>query len=266
MSLSDGNDGGRDHKKSLKFAFSKAADHDRLVEFYKDNRHDTVHIRKPAVMRKAVDNGRFIVLTDDQNGVRAGSGAYDYPDDDHNYQRRWTELGTTTANMPGYGLYPYIIAAQVIMDFIGRTPSESFVATIDHDNYSVIDLLKNKVGWKEFSPSEELKKEIKNTKDWSTENPVVWLRATPEALPHQARLVLELIDKTELVNKKTGEKVKLDLSDFPLANEMRSYVEALADGKLAKAFEENPHITMNTARAYLAKHMNGQVHYPRPRF
>jgi hypothetical protein len=263
MSLSDNFDG--KVKKSLKVAFSKAADLPYLKSFYENNRHNTVHVRKNFVMQKAVDNGRFIVLKDESDQIRAGSGAYEFPDDRPTYVRpRWTEIGTTTANLPGYGLYPYIIASQVVMDFIKNTPSECFAATIDHDNTAVLEMLKNKVGWKEFTPDEDLIKGIKNTKDWSTTNPVVWLQARSESIPHQARLVLELIDKKELVNKKTGETMELDFSDFPLAGQLRAQVEALAHGKLARALEENPHITMSTARAYLAKHMMSQIHYPKP--
>ena len=155
-----------------------------------------------------------------------------------------------------------MISSQVINDFLTRPPKDRFVAIVDHDNDSVLHLLGNKTGWKSFKAGKDLSDALGATKDWESGNPYVWLGASSDTLSHQARLVLELIEQGQLTNKKTGETLALDLKDFPLANDLRPYVEELATGKFGEELSKKRHTSLRTVRERLETHMKGALQSP----
>jgi hypothetical protein len=70
--------------------------------------------------------------------------------------------------------------------------------------------------------------------------------------------VLDFIARGEsegLLNKKTGERVKLDFSAFPLANELRPQLEALAHGDFAQKLESEPRAPLGETRKRFAHYM-----------
>lgn len=257
---------GQAQNDRLRFHFSGAADLPNVKSYYASNRHNNVDIRKDDITEQAVKNGRFILVDQKDGTLHAGSAAYDFADpDDDTEPRQWIELGTTRATLPGYGLYPYLISSQVVYDFLDKPPKDRFVAIVDDNNPSVRHLLGVKTGWKEFTASPELETALHQTKSWSSNDPYKWFGATTDTLPHQARLVLDLINKTELVHKNGQDRHFLDFSDFPLANQFRKAVEFLANGPVANHLENNPHMGMAKARDYLEKHMKGQLKSPQPK-
>jgi hypothetical protein len=157
-----------------------------------------------------------------------------------------------------------MIASQVIREFLENTPTDKFFAIIDHDNHAVIKRL-YETGWKDFTPTKHIEDSLKATKDWATDNPVVWRHATSDTLPHQARIVLAVIEKGELVNPRTGAKAELDLSQFPLANKYLPHLQALARGPFADALENAPHTGLKETRARLEQHLKKGLQSPQPK-
>jgi nucleoid DNA-binding protein len=262
--------------KSIAVRFSEKGDEQKVYDFYKDNNHKHVDKRKKNVLDERVQNERVILVEDDKKNIGMGSISYDFNKaSNKSLQPDWIEIGSTRSKLNGLGLYPFIIASQVVYEFIKNQPSEQFIANVYDDNKSVCYMLENLVGWKHIQPEQTMLDACSATKDKNKQHSATrkWFAATSDTIPHQARIVLNMIDKGEIEIKtkdpntgkkvKTGQVIKVDTSQFVLAKELRPYVEALAHGKLAKALEENPQLTMNTARAYLAKHMNGQVHFPK---
>jgi hypothetical protein len=245
-------------RERLTLAFSRAADLPDVLTYYKANRHDAVDIRKADVTENAVKTGRFLLVRDSKNNLRAGSATYDFATASGSDKRAWAEMGTTRATLPGFSLYQFMISAQVIREFLVNTPTDRFFAIIDHDNDAVIKRL-YQTGWKDFTPPQHLIDALEATKDWHTDNPVVWRNATSDTLPHQARTVLAQINKGKLVNPRTGAEADLDFSQFPLANELRPHLEALAHGPFADMLEKTPHLGLKAARILLEQHLNRGV-------
>jgi hypothetical protein len=176
-------------RERLTVRFSRAADLPDVLAYYNAHRHDAVDIRKGDVTENAVKGGRFLLVRDKTGALRAGSATYDFATASGNDQRAWSEMGTTRATLPGFSLYQFMISSQVIHEFLKNTPTDRFFAIIDHDNYPVINRLKQ-TGWVDYEPSPHIVAALEATKDWHTDNPVVWRCATTDTLPHQARTVL----------------------------------------------------------------------------
>lgn len=251
-------------RERLTVAFSRAADLPDVLAYYGANRHDAVDIRKGNVTENAVKNGRFLLVRDRNGALRAGSSTYDFATAAGDDKRAWSEMGTTRATLPGFSLYQFMIASQVVREFIENTPTDRFFAIIDHDNPAVIKRL-YEAGWKDYTPDPHLVGALEATKDFHTDNAVVWRSATSDTIPHQARIVLAQIEKGKLVNPRTGAEADLDLSQFPLAQQYLPHLRALAGGSLADKLEKSPHMGLKTARALLDNHLKKGVQSPQPR-
>lgn len=251
-------------KEKLSVRFSRAADLTDVVTYYTANRHDAVDIRKGSVTEQAVINGRFLLVRDKTGALRAGSATYDFATANGSDKRAWSEMGTTRATLPGFSLYQFMIASQVIREFLDNTPTDRFFAIIDHDNHAVIKRL-YETGWKDFTPSKHIEDALKATKDWATDNPVVWRNATSDTLPHQARIVLSVIEKGKLVNPRSGAEADLDFSQFPLANQYLPHLRALASGAFAEKLEKSPHMGLKDVRAQLEQHLKKGLQSPQPK-
>ena len=250
-------------RERLSVRFSRAADLPDVMAYYTVNQHIAVDIRKGDVTKNAVNGGRFLLVRDNAGNLRAGSATYDFATADGRDKRAWSEMGTTLATLPGYSLYQFMISAQVIHEFLKNTPTDRFFAIIDHDNYPVINRLQQ-TGWVDFTPSQHIVDALEATKDWHSDNAVVWRCATTDTLPHQARTVLAQIQKGKLVNPRTGAEAELDFSEFPLANEYLPHLKALAHGPFADMLEKNPHLGLKQARALLEQHLKPGLHSPKP--
>lgn len=250
-------------RERLSIRFSRAADLPDILAYYNANHHNAVDIRKGDVTENAVKNGRFLLIRDKTGALRAGSATYDFATADGRDKRAWSEMGTTRATLPGFSLYQFMISAQVIREFITNTPSDRFFAIVDHDNDAVIKRL-GQTGWKDYTPPAHLTAALRATKDWSTDNDVVWRCATADTLPQQARTVLERITQGQFVNPRTGVTADLDFSQFPLANALRPHLEALAHGPLAERLERSPSLSLKDARKLLEQHLKRGVQSPRP--
>ncbi|MBU0800267.1 MAG: hypothetical protein KKA05_04615 [Alphaproteobacteria bacterium] len=251
-------------RESLTVRFSRAADLPDILSYYGANRHDAVDIRKADVTENAVKTGRFLLVRDKTGALRAGSATYDFATASGADKRGWSEMGTTRATLPGFSLYQFMVSSQVIREFLENTPTDRFFAIIDHDNDAVIKRL-YQTGWKDYVADQHLVDALESTKDWHTDNAVVWRCATTDTLPHQARTVLAQIQKGKLVNPRTGAEADLDFSQFPLANELLPHLQALAYGPFADMLEKSPHLGLKSARALLDNHLKNSVQSPQPK-
>ena len=196
-------------------------------------------------------------------------------------QPRWIEIGSTiglqdkTAKpndlMKGLNLYPFIIASQTMHEFIAHTPQDFVLANVYDDNPAVMTMLNQKVGWNFFEPEADILKACKDTKIDTGQQKAQrkWLRATPDTLPHQARLILSVIDTGNgqgIENKKTGARVLLNTHDFSLAQEFRKTVEAIAYGSVSHILEQNSDMDMNSARSLVMDSLKVQSSAPDPAY
>lgn len=265
MSLSDTFKQSGAPVRQARVHFSTAKDTNRIIRFYRANAHQHVDQRSDDMIREAATTGRFILISEKYNRLGASSATYDYKQGTSTAY--WTEVGSTRAALEGFGLYAPIIASQVIYEFLTSPPNDHFFAAVYADNTAVASLLEKKVGWTPFTPGDALL-DASGERENHDKGKILWLKADSQSLPHQARVVLDFIDKastTGIENRKTGEWLKIDMTDFPLAHRLRPLVEALANSDFAKALENNPNQPMAQTRGLLQKYMSNALFIFRPK-
>jgi len=220
----------QDTQRVMRLRFSRKCDVERLTEYYGENTHENVYVRDPAVLRERIESGAAIILEDDQGHIHGASISYPITlEKGGETCHVWSELGSTRITLNGFGLYPYMVAAQTLQGFMVEPPYNCFVAEVDVDNAAVIGLLHGKLQWPEYDAPKSLTDKMEDSvKEGEEIVPVNWYHCGPETLQHQAQVVKKLVDNPVLVNKKTGETIELDLSQFQLANAFKPALEQLA--------------------------------------
>ena len=256
MTVSENFDGFAQTQPCIRIRFCEETDLTRIFNFYSEYQHEHVDLRAEDLLRGSVTTRRVFLVEQPHDVIAMASSAYDYHDPRHDQTNKsWVEIGSTRAPVAGLGLYPFTIAAQVVHEFFTRPPEEFFFASIYNNNEAVAAMLSGKVGWEFFEPEETL---IDVSGERENMGKLTWLRADTTTLPHQARLVLETIERFELAgvtSKKTGEHFAVDLSDFPLANELRPKLQELAHGGCGRLTENNAPTNMRILREMLDKAM-----------
>lgn len=250
---------------TLTVRFSTAADAPKVIDFYYNTRHQHVDKRPDSLLRERTEKGQVLLVLDSKGELKASSIAYDFnraaqPETD--FPGVWVEIGSTRSTLSGVGLYPFIVASQVMERFFAHPPQEKFIAAIFKDNQPVTDFLHKVVGWSPFTPDKECADAADLTKELHKVN---CLEANSTSLPHQARIVLDFIERGTnegLLNKKTGERVKFDLSGFTLAHFWRPVLEELAHGAFGKMLESTAPMPLGKARQLLDEYLSAKVFAP----
>ncbi|MDB5492571.1 MAG: hypothetical protein JWO78_2420 [Micavibrio sp.] len=240
--------------QSLTIRFSTPADTPSVLAYYGRNPNANVDFRGDDVFTDRTDSGRTILVFKPDNSIGLSSMSHPYPD------QGLVEIGSTLANMDGFGLYPFIIASQIVHEFLERTPDEKFFACIyKPENDSVTKMLNTKVGWHIVAPCQVFADSIGETENI---NRLSWLNADSDTLPHQARVVLETVLRGTVSNKKTGETLKLDLGQFSLATVFSAKVEELANGRFGEMLEKSHHLPLKQAKAAFDRYQQGATYFP----
>ncbi len=258
---------GSKNNETLTVRFSTAADAPKIIDFYNAALHEHVDKRPDTVLWNRAGQGQVLMIEDSKGDLRASSIAYEFNKTagrDPAFLSTWVEFGSTRSTLSGVSLYPFIVATQVIERFLAYPPEDKFIAAIYKDNQPVTDFLNKKVGWSFFTPDAELADATDLTKDLGKLN---CLEAASTSLPHQARIVLDYMERGTTIgldNRKTGEKVMLDVRKLTLSKFWRSAVEEIAHGAFGKALEAGPPMPMGAARRLLEKHLNASICAPQP--
>lgn len=246
----------------LTIRFSEESDAPVIYNFYLGNQHGDFDLRKPEVIQERAKTGQIIIVErDGQTGMSSIGFAFASaakPD-----QKAWSEIGATRSTLSGMSLYPFVIASQVIHEFLHQTPEDKFFANVYESNDAVRNLLTNIVGWKEFEPEDEILAACKTTKETpSSDRARIWYEATSDTLAHQARLVSEFIGKTHVENKKTQEKVPLDFGRFSLATIYKKHVEELAHGRFGEMLTDSQPLPLSQTRKAFENYLAGAKYFP----
>lgn len=233
--------------------FSTASDVPAVLNFYQSNLHPDVDYRGDDIFTDRTKSGRTILIL--KPDATIGLASISHP----HYKADVVEIGSTIGGINGVSLYPFVIASQIIYEFLERTPKETFLAMIHKTNHKVTNMLNNKVGWHMMTPTQDFANAVGEGENIPT---LDWLRADSDTLAHQARIVSDVVQKGTLPNLKTGEDVKLDLSRFPLATTFASHVDALAHGRFGEMLEGSDHLPLVKARAALEKYLKGVTYFP----
>lgn len=247
--------------KTLTIRFSQPADVPVLLDFYRNNRHPHVDYRGDALFTDRIESGRALVVFKPDGAIGMSSMSHPFNDPVTSSSRpRWAEIGSTVGSMDGLGLYPFVVATQVIEEFISRTPDDKIFACIYKSNPAVTDMLNKKVGWPIISPSADFALAV--GEDPSTMGRLNWLHAESDSLRHQARIVIAILDKGFVENRKTGEKFALDVRNLSLANTTYRHLTELAYGRFGEMLEKAHPLPLQKARDTFDKYLNGARYFP----
>lgn len=252
----------------LKVRFSSASDAGKAIDFYENEQHQHVDRRPDDVLSARAKAGQILMIEDAQGTLKAASISYDFnraATDRATGPATWIEIGSTRSTLSGIGLYPFIIASQVMERFLNDPPEETFIAAIFRDNMPVTNFLNKVVGWSLFEPKRECSDAADITKELDK---IYCLEAPTTSLPHQARIVLDFIERADsgrIKNKKTGETVTFDFSDFSLAGKLKPLLQELGYGTTAHALETGAPIPMHQARQLLERHFSANIPVNKPR-
>jgi hypothetical protein len=223
---------------SLTIRFSTPADVPAVLSFYHANQHHNVDNRGDAVFQDRTEQGRVFLALMPDNSIGASSMSHPFTTPlAGGGTGSSTEIGSTLARVDGFGLYPFIISSQIIHEFLEKPPEGVFFACIHTDNTAVLSLLTKKVGWDVVPGTQEFADAIGEGPNLHHFN---WLNASTNTFAHQARIVLAHIDAGYVENRKTGERLNLDLSGFSLATKHRAALTELANGAFGQMLEQSP--------------------------
>jgi hypothetical protein len=236
---------------SLTIRFSKPSDVPQVLKFYEDHRHPNVDHRGDDIFTDRTESGRALLVFTPDGAI--GMSSMSHP-------MKGTgavEIGSTLSPME-YRLYTFVIASQIIQEFLERTPEDRFFACI-HKGNPVTDILHKKVGWEYLTTTQDFADSVGEGPNIDKLN---WLHVPSNTLGHQARIVLDQIGKGYLEHKKTGERINLNLSGFSLATTFKRHVEELAGGRFGEMLEKSQPIPLKAARKALDDYQAGAQYFP----
>lgn len=247
--------------QSISLRFSTAADIPAILAFYRNNPHPHVDYRGDDIFTQRAESGRTILVLKPDGTIAMSSMSHPFDDpQDSNGKGAWTEIGSTLGSMDGFGLYPFIIASQVVEEFINRAPGDKFFACIYKDNQAVTAMLNKKVGWPLIQPRLDFARAVGEKPE--TMNTINWLHAQSDTIPHQARIVATMLDKGCVEKKGTQEKLVLDTSRLSLATTFRPQLDELAQGRFGEMLENSGPLPLQQARKAFDKYLAGATYFP----
>ncbi|MEM7680126.1 MAG: hypothetical protein AAF182_03895, partial [Pseudomonadota bacterium] len=179
----------------MKLRFSSQADTDQIIEYYQENSHQHVHVRKRDWIEHHASAGQFLLGTRDDGEIIASSALYDYFVEGDKKVPSYYEVGSTNFKRPGgsgFDLYPLFISSQVTESFLQMSPKQHCIANVYNSSPVGRDLLVGKAGWVVIDATPDIIKKFKSTKsgEHTNEEPMTWYASQSQCLPGQARIVL----------------------------------------------------------------------------
>lgn len=230
--------GAKPGRRKFYMRFTNASDTRKVIDYYNSQKHKHIAVREPDVFAERVRNGAVVILEDEKGDIQAASISYPL---EHKGRHRWTEVGSTRISLNGFGLLPYLYAAQTLHTFMFEPPDDRFVLETDNDNDKMQALLE-KMKWAGLKLDKDMHKAAKDTMDPnSASDDVKWYQMGPEHMPHQARTLLKLDANPVLKNKRTGEEIEIDLSGMVILRKgVKPVLQQLARQKLGRPDKPDP--------------------------
>lgn len=251
----------------LTWRFSIADDVDKVLKFYADNQHKHVENCGESHYADRITSGRTLIIEDQDGNIKVSSMAHYDP---YMSAVGQVAIGSTMSILQGCELEPLqrrpyvaVVASQVIERFLVDPPQDCFFAMIwkKTENDRVTQMLNCEVGWPIVTVTQEFADVVNEGPNLDKQH---WLQATSRTLPHQARIVLSLLERnSEIVKHKTQERYKLDFSRFSLADAVhRPLIQELAHGKFGQMLESAPAVPLRHAHDLLMNYMRPSVPTP----
>ncbi len=227
--------------------FSRASDHDKLLDFYNSNAHKNVLKRDTDLLKKMISEGAVVMIEDEAGKIVAASITYPYETKDAhgNEDVKWQEIGTLRCTLNGYGLLATLVSLQTLHTFLVEPPSDRFIA---HMETAPVQNLAMKLGFREFTPSPEIFT-LKSAMVPEHNDPLArenWYQVGIEAMPVMAGAIVKLFDNPVIENPHTHEKIILDFSRSTFCQMLEPEIRALAAASLGNV--DKPDFSLSTKK------------------
>jgi len=269
MNAANDNKPGHEPVRSLKLAFSRAADYNRIDALFHPSvksaidPHDYVVKRIDHHFRHAVNTGGAAMLTCQNNHVQALTIAYRVHHIDKtandNSAHDVTELGTSLARVPGYHAAKLVVAALTLREWWHHAPRDSMIAEIKRDNIASLKTYIDGLHWKPVLDAPHSARlydatdvTLVNDKDKGggnlhadlTQAKSLWHRADDATVQQAAQVVLAFMAQGGLQNK-SGHKIPVDFTDLAAHGLTTARLQAIAAGQTdrhaLKSLKSGPH-------------------------
>ncbi len=215
-------------KYYLRFACKK--DISRILKFYDIHAHDNIRKREEELLTAKAESGSIAYLENEQGEIVASSISYGLDADVNGVNvQKWLEIGSTRVVLNGYpGLFDALTTAQVLRTVLVEPPEESFIAHMEH---KFIQAKAEKLGWRKFSPSDEIKQisnKTINTGDL-TDRSDNWYKFTVEGLPIKARYFMEIVKNPNLAHMKYDKEIEISFDRMKNFMLFKNAIEELAN-------------------------------------
>jgi hypothetical protein len=205
-------------------------DIDKILDFYKANKHHNVRDRDPDVLKERADNGSIVLIEDEDGEIVATSISYAHNIEENGVERtEWVEIGSTRiAGLNGIpGVFDLMVVAQTLRAYLVEPPEDCFVAHMEHE---YIQKTAERLGFRSCEPPkglQEVSDKTVGTADM-TDRSKDWYRMGVEGLPIMAQYMVDAWNKPTLKNKKTGEEIKISFERSTMLDKFKDTIENLA--------------------------------------
>lgn len=236
---------GKPLPKKLRLIFSDATDKQRVSAIFnpetknKIDPENFVVKRERDVFNKAILLHRTAFFMDeDSRDVMAMSMAYPVFRAGEN-KPAYTEIGTSLTRMAGFSSAPAVISAIALKEWWekhSKGDHEHMIVTeIMPTNAASVHTYATKLGWTPIT-DKKLTQELhilcnQSISDDDKGRPTIWFAVKQEAIEAMAQTLLDYIDKGYIGNKRTGDRIKIDLSELRDIGLDRHVLQSLARGK-----------------------------------
>lgn len=238
---------------SLKLEFSKAADYNRVYQFFDPKLKDEIDTanyittRIEDDLRKAINNGCATFLSNDKGDAMTLVIDYQIHMKDNpakGERHDYTELATVMSrvDMRGFQSATLVVAATALKEWWAHPPKTALMTSIEHDNIPPQRMSKA-LSWspvKDPAVIEDLLEAVYKSavEDIPTEqeerDKIDFFICGDQAIMTQAKVLLHYMDLGKITNPKTGHAISLDLSALDRVGLTKLRLEAIANGNLSR--------------------------------
>ncbi|MCK5517930.1 MAG: hypothetical protein KAI61_00815 [Alphaproteobacteria bacterium] len=242
--------------KTLKLKFSKTTDFDRVSRMFEPEVKNVLdpdnHVarRLDSVLKKAVDSGRAVFMSDEKGDIKTMIVAYHaYIEKDHatDVQHDYTELGTMLSFIPGYKSSLLVTAVLALREWLNYPPVQKIAVNIEIKNDFSVKALEKILGWKTIRDKDQcisLDRACWKTVLDEKADPMRqvgfkdvpkglenmgWFECDGKVLARQAQIVLDSMKQGGFFNKQEH-FIPVDFSTLEKEGLTRPLLEAIAVG------------------------------------
>ncbi len=210
---------------------AKKAELDKVINFYKKNKHENICERNKEILENHVDDGSVVIIESAEGKIVAASISYAHTINENGIDNvKWIEVGSTRiSGLNGFtGVFDIMTSTQILRSYLVEPPEECFVARM---KYEAIQKTAERLGWRPLPnvpPSLEASSNKQKNLDNLTNSSDNWYSLRIEGMPTMAQHFINAMNKSVLTHRKTGENIKISFERSNVFNKFKTNIENLA--------------------------------------